>query len=446
MSHPPGSLAAPVPPMHHWRMQGSLPESPDEMARRMLRRLFLLRNFTILGAGLAIGIAHSAFDLALPLRELFITLGLLTVLNIITLVRCSTGGTIGNTEIFTQMLLDIAGLTSLFYFTGGATNPLVWFYLLPLMIAATILPRAYTWTMAGLTVACYSALFFLNVPLPHSGMHHDGGFQMHVFGMWVGFVVSAVFVAFIIAGMAASLRERDRKLAEARERALQNERLVALGTLATGAAHELGTPLGTMAILTAELEQEYHGPAHGELHHKLGILLRQIDRCKEALSVISASAGAGRAEAGRRMQVRGYLDEVIYEWQEQRSDAVLNATIDSTAPPGEIISERTLTQALVNVLNNAADASPGNVTLEASWTADTLRLDISDRGPGLDAAMFERLGKAPVSTKPEGMGVGLYLAQATIDRLGGRLSVSNRSQGGTTVSITLPLLATHNQG
>ncbi len=427
-------------------MKPTAARSPDEMARRILRRLFLLRNFTILGAGLAIGIANSAFNLALPLRALFTILALLTLLNVFTLLRCRFGRIISNTEIFVQMLLDIAGLTSLFYFTGGASNPLVWFYLLPLMIAATILPRTYTWTMAGVTVACYSALFFFNVQLPHSGMHHDsgmhndGGFQMHVLGMWVGFVVSAVFVAFIIAGLAHGLRERDRKLAEARERALQDERLVALGTLAAGAAHELGTPLGTMAILTAELEQEYSTPAHGDLQNKLGILHRQIDRCKEALSVLSASAGAGRAEAGHRMQVRSYLEEVVSEWQGQRADAVLKATIDTAAPPSEIIAERTLTQALINVLNNAADASPLDVTLEASWTADTLRLDVSDRGPGLDADMFSRLGRTPVSTKPEGMGVGLYLAQATIDRLGGRLSVMNRTHGGTTFEITLPLL------
>ena len=312
-------------------MEPTPPDSPDETARRLLRRLFLLRNMTILAAGLTIGVAYSFFDLVLPLRALFITLGLLTLLNIFTLARCWTGSIIGNTEIFIQMLLDIAGLTSLFYFSGGATNPLVWFYLLPLMIAATILPRAYTWTMAGITVACYSALFFFNVPLPQGGMHHgggmhhDSGFQMHVLGMWVGFVVSAGFVASIIVGMAHSLRQRDRKLAEARERALQDERLVALGTLAAGAAHELGTPLGTMAILTAELEHEYSGPPHEDLHHRLGILRQQIDRCKEALSVISASAGAGRAEAGHRMQVRSYLDEVMSEWQQQRAAASLTA-------------------------------------------------------------------------------------------------------------------------
>ena len=295
--------------------------------------------------------------------------------------------------------------------------------------------------MATLTVACYSGLFFYNVPLPHDGMHHDGGFQMHVFGMWLGFVMSAGFVAVIIVGLAHNLRARDRKLAEAREQALQNERLVALGTLATGAAHELGTPLGTMAILTAELEQEYLDNSHSDLHRKLGILRKQIERCKEALSVLSASAGAARAESGHRMPVGAYLDQVISEWQAQRPDATLESCPGRTSESSEIIAERTLTQALINVLNNAADASPDEVRLDGSWTSNRLTLEVSDRGPGLSADLHEQLGKTPVTTKTEGLGVGLMLAHATIQRLGGKLAIRNRDQGGTRVRITLPLLA-----
>ena len=412
----------------------------EEPALRNLRRLVILRNITILGAGTGIAIAIGFFDLALPRLPLINILAMLALLNVLTWLRLKSGYGVSNTEIFTQMLLDIAGITALFYFTGGATNPFVWFFLLPLIIAATILSRLYTWLMAVLTVTCYTALLFYNVPLPHGGMHHDGGFQMHVFGMWMGFVMSAGFVAIIIVGMAHSLRERDRKLATAREQALQNERLVALGTLAAGAAHELGTPLGTMAILTAELEQDYAASTHPDLRNKLGILSSQVKRCKEALSVISVSAGAGRAESGHPMPVGDFLNDVITEWRQQQPGASLDSRISSRPPDSMLIAERTLAQALINILNNAADASPSEVRLEATWSAAELTLEISDRGPGLGDALQNQLGKMPVSTKFEGLGVGLYLAHASIERMGGTLSLRNRTHGGTRILITLPLL------
>ena len=158
------------------------------MARRILRRLFLLRNITVAGAGAGVAVANHFFELSLPLRPILVTLALLAGLNILTWLRLKTEFTVSNTEIFIQMLLDVAGITSLFYFTGGAANPFVWFYLLPLMIAATILPRTHTWIMAGITVLCYSALFFYAIPLGSAHEHHESGFQMHVFGMWLGFV------------------------------------------------------------------------------------------------------------------------------------------------------------------------------------------------------------------------------------------------------------------
>jgi len=133
---------------------------------------------------------------------------------------------------------------------------------------------------------------------------------------------------------------------------------------------------------------------------------------------------------------------VIAEWQAQRPGANLAADIDTAAPGADIIAERTLTQALINILNNAADASPADISFQACWTSEILNLEVSDRGPGLNADIHEQLGKTPVTTKDEGLGVGLYLAQATIQRLGGKLSINNREAGGTTLHITLPLLTT----
>jgi two-component system sensor histidine kinase RegB len=244
----------------------------------------------------------------------------------------------------------------------------------------------------------------------------------------------------IIVDMARNLRERDRKLAAVREQALRNERLAALGTLAAGAAHELGTPLGTMAILTSELEAEYNDAAHAGLQSRLGILQQQIGRCKEALSVMSNTAGADRAEAGHRTTVSEFLDEVLRQWREQHPGTALDYAPSAAASPGEILAERTLIQALTNILNNAADASPGQVRLHADWTTTELKIEIADRGPGLASNLHQRLGKHPVTTKENGLGVGLYLAHATVERLGGHIETHDRDGGGTLTRITLPLL------
>lgn len=431
-------------------MNISIDRNPEETVRHNYYRLFMLRNAEIAAIGLGIAIAMLFFGLALPLPSLMTILALIVSVNLYTWYRLHTGSSFGNNEIFVLMLLDVAGLTGIFYYTGGASNPFVWFYLLPLMIAATILSRWQTWGMAVISVLCYSALFFIDAPDAGVHAHHDqgnnDGFAMHVLGMWLGFVMSAGFVAVIIVGMAHSLRERDRRLAEAREASLKNERLVALGTLAAGTAHELGTPLGTMAILASELEHECTRTGDNDLKRKMRIINEQIARCKDALSVLSASAGADRAEAGHRMQVRQYLDEIIKTWKQQRPETGLQTDIDSQAPHADILAERTLTQALVNIMNNAADASPEHVALNATWTTQQLTIRIFDRGPGLSDEIVSQLGKAPVTTKSEGLGVGLYLAHATVSRIGGNLTISQRAGGGTELCINLPLLTNETRG
>ncbi len=375
-----------------------------------------------------------------PLAPLLGIIGVMGVANIWTWHRTRSKADIKDAELFAQLIFDVFALTGVLYFTGGATNPFAWFYLIPLMITATVLSQWATWLMAGLTTACYSLLMFKFLPLAgQAHMHHDSGFSQHVFGMWFGFVLSAVLVAWFIVGMAQSLRERDRDLANARERALRDEQLIALGTLATGAAHELGTPLATMAVVTGELQRRNNLPE--PVQGKLQILHSQILRCKQALSVISASAGAVQAEAGGVVPVQTFIEQVISLWKGQRLDMELNTSMQADNLQAHILNERTLQQSIINLLNNAADASPDNLRLNAAWNAQRLTIDILDRGPGLHPETTKTIGQRQHSSKEHGMGLGLFLTHATIQRLGGQIDLFDREGGGTRTHIRLPLIS-----
>jgi len=402
-----------------------------------LKRLFLLRNLMIAGVLLALMVIHFIAGLTLPLAPLLLIIGSLGLVNVWTRQKIRSKVHIRDEEFFIQLTADVLALTGILYFTGGATNPFAWIFLIPLIIAATVLSTTATWLMAALTTSCYSLLMFFYRPLADGGhMHHDDNFTQHVFGMWFGFVLSAALIAWFVVGMANTLRKRDQMLAEAREQALRDEQLVALGTLATGAAHELGTPLATMAIVTRELERADVPEA---MKRKLSILRDQVRRCKQALSVISASAGEARAESGSLIRIEPFLYKVIGEWQSQRLQAGIEMQLEAGPASAQIVDEYTLHQSLINLLNNAADVSSEPLLLKSCWDEDQLEIDILDRGPGLHPNTIASLGQHKTSQKDYGMGLGLFLTHATIQRIGGDIALFDREGGGTCTRIQLPL-------
>jgi two-component system sensor histidine kinase RegB len=378
-------------------------------------------------------------------------------------MRLRNDSIVSNPELFAQLSVDVSALSILLYYSGGSTNPFISLYLLPLVIAAATLPPRYTWSMAVLTTLCYTFLMKYYVPLsiPHGqtapgGMHtmgemnHDMGgmggmagmageniFNLHVLGMWLGFVLSATIIAWFVVRMAQAVRQRDETLARVREEILRNERIVALGTQAAGAAHEMGTPLSTMAVVIGELQ---HDAAAGqpELRDSLDILDEQVRGCKRILDKILANAQDNGAASPQ--PVDELMAELLDEWQLLRPTAQYRHHSGNGTPVPRINVDVTLRAALMNLLNNAADASPQPVEIFTRWNSADFTLEIHDQGAGLSEEAALKAGSAFFTTKKEGRGLGLFLANATIERLGGTVRLYNREAGGTTTELNLPII------
>jgi len=408
----------------------SLPSS----AAINLRRLLALRYIALAGQALALWVAVVNLHMVLPQRPLVWTIVGMAALNFLTGLRLRRPWPVRDAELFGQLLLDVAALTVLLYFSGGSTNPFVMLYLLPLALTAAALPGAYTWVVAAVTVACYSALMFWYVPLPQDHSAHGDAFALHVLGMWIGFVLSAGLIAWFAVKMAATVRSRDQLFAAMREQELKHERILALGTLATGAAHELGTPLSTMAVLVKDI-----APGEGVSADRLAILRAQIARCKEILASLSAAAGQVRAESGQSLALDEFLDELVRRWRDTRPGVQARAQFTGARPAPRIVAEQTLAQAITNILNNAADASPESVDIDARWSADELVLEIADRGAGLAPEVQASVGEPFLTTKSDGLGLGLFLAYTTLGRFGGGVRLLPRDGGGVLCRLTLPL-------
>jgi len=366
-----------------------------------------------------------------------IVIVLLIIVNILTFIRLIHHPQVSAAEFFFQLSMDVLFLTLLLYYTGGSTNPFVSLYLLPLVIVAVTLPQVYAWLMAALSVSCYTLLMFFYIPLPHINSGRFTNMDLHTFGMWFGFLIGVCLIVFVVAKMANSLRERDRTLAQAREKSLRDEHLVALGTLATGAAHELGTPLATMAIISKDMVHDNtDSPA---LIEKIKLLRAQIDRCKDTLAILSDRAGQAKAESGCSYAIDQYLDDVLTQWRLMRPMAGVKFHWDGNQPAPQIVADNSLRQAFINILNNAADASINTVEVEGHWDPEQLVFEVRDRGTGFNPVTRENAGIPFYTTKTDGHGLGLYLVQAIVHRFGGHVKLLNREGGGACTRIELPL-------
>lgn len=422
-----------------------------------LQRLITLRAVAVFAQCATLALVHYFLEMQLPWLPMLVTIALLATLNLLSWLRLRADRPLGNMELFAQLCIDVLALSALLYYAGGSTNPFVSLYLLPLVIAAATLPPRYTWAMALFTTACYTVLMKYYLPLPslsamgagsemadmaghdHMNMQHampqDDAFNMHVIGMWLGFVISAVVVAYFVVQMANAVRKRDEKLSRIREETLRNERIVALGMQAASAAHEMGTPLSTLSVVIGELQHDTQ--ALPEWRENLDILDGQVRNCKRILDKLLANAQDEQPRIPQSLEA--FVVETLDEWQLLRPAVRHRYHSDGELPAPQARIDPSLRAALLNLLNNAADVSPQEIDIQVSWSATEFIIEIRDHGHGLTPEAAENAGAAFFTTKEEGRGLGLFLANATIEQMGGKVRLFNREGGGATTEVVLSL-------
>jgi two-component system sensor histidine kinase RegB len=415
-------------------------DGTDHLAN--LRRLVASRWLVLASTAILVGITPALLDIPLQQPLLLAIIAVAAVFNAVTQWRASRAIAASANELFSQLLLDIAALCALVFFSGGATNPLI-SLLLPLVaIAALTLPWRGVLGIGLIAVGAYSLLMFFYIPLPLADASRAT--HLHLIGMWLTFVVSATMIAWFVVRMTRLIRERNAELAAAREQALRDERVMAMGTLAAGAAHELGTPLGSMALLAGDLAHDFAGnPAISDAARQdIEQLRQQIAVCKQIITGLSRRAGAERLENTPHQAADTWIDAVRLHWHAVRPQAGsrLIRTSDGAAP--EIPADPRLEQAVLNLLNNAANAC-GSMPLELrlAWSSHELCLDIRDRGPGFPAIVLTHAGQSSFPPHARGSGIGLMLTRTAIEQLGGRLTLSNPDDGGALARIEIPLPA-----
>jgi len=395
------------------------------------QRLIRVRAALLLGEWLGVVLLWVGLDARLPLFALALVLALHATLNVIAWLRMRLSqGSASTLEFTLQLSVDAACLGALVYFTGGYANPFISLLLVPLIVAAVTLPPWHAWAMALWVAAIYSFLMRFYQPLAIQ-VSPEVAVDMHLSGMWLNFLLTAALVAAFVGRQAATLRKRDAALAQEREQRLRDEQLFALGLQAATAAHDLATPMNALRITIDELQQDYAGDE--ELTPPLALLAGQVQRMQSVLARLGEAARlrSSRHDGVALLSVDIWIKRTLERWGLMWPQVKVNFTLQENLPP--LVDDSALEAVLIVLLNNAAQADATTITLQAYQTENDFCLNIIDDGNGLKHPV-ENIG----NNNRVGWGIGLDLARAALQRMGGQLNLSRPESGGVCACILLP--------
>ncbi|RYY75147.1 MAG: HAMP domain-containing histidine kinase [Gammaproteobacteria bacterium] len=404
-----------------------------------LTQLTLIRSILLGFLWLCFALSSWFSTTQMPHKAVLILLVIFTSIHGLTYLRLKKLLVVTEWEFFYQLLIDVICLNTLFYFSGGANNPFISYLLVPICISAATLPWRFTWVITSLCLLTYTLLLFFHVDLPIFKInHHEPTLSWHILGMWFNFFISAILVTYFVVKMARTLREQDTVLNNLREDELRNEQLMAVATLAAGAAHEINTPLSTMTVLLSEMRADSSN--NKNLIADLELLSTQVNQCASILKKIVHDSSAAINGHFKQIPVKEFCNQIIDRWQLLRPGVSFNYSFGENISEHEIATDPRIEQAIINLLNNAADANPNGYVKIAIEVIDNLLIwRIADEGRGIDSNIQDVLGKNVVSTKENGLGLGMLLSNATLKYYGGSVTQIANPPKGTLTELRLPL-------
>jgi two-component system sensor histidine kinase RegB len=418
------------------------PTTVDERGRLHLSWLVQLHWWAILGQTVVVVAAEAITGIQLPTTTL-VALLVLEVVGNFALGAWASRTQVTDSSLAVVMVLDVVVLTVLLDLTGGVTNPFTTLYLVNVALGAVLLSPRWSWGLMAATLIAYGGLFVHEALVGPS--HHvkilvstremlDG----HLRGTWVAGALTSIFVVFFVQRVSLALAQRERELERARALAARREKLASLATLAAGAAHELGTPLGTIAIVAKELQRSLASDSRPEVANDLQLVREMVARCREILNRMSAHAGEHAGEQLERIGVADWAQAALdgLPWPQRVAIEEIASDAAVVGPP------RALADALRSLLKNGIQASPPGtrVSLRVAEANGRVRAVVRDRGAGMSDEVLARVGEPFFTTKGpgDGMGLGLFLTRALAEQLGGELHIASRTGQGTEACIELP--------
>jgi len=422
--------------------------------RVRLRTLTNLRWMASGGQTIALFLVYFGFKYPLPIIQCLACVLVAAGLNLVLAFRYPLNQRLTNREATVYLAIDVLQLAALLYLTGGIANPFALMFIAPVVIAASTLNLGNTMILGAIALGATSVIAVVHEPLPWNGQLELP--PLYLAGLWASLVLGIGFTSVYAWRIASEGARMSAGLAATQLALSREQRLSTIGALATAAAHELGSPLGTIAIVAHELERAL--PPGSPEAQDARLLRSQAERCRMILMKL-ARPDEPMLGGTARLPICALLDDIADEYRDEELEIVISAApADRDVPQPQVWRAPELLHGLGNIIENAADFARSRVRIEAFWSPAALKVTVEDDGPGFAPDIFERIGEPYITSRPgdnavgdteigpptaklgkhEGMGLGFFIAKTLLEQTGGTVKALNPPGGGARVSVSWP--------